>query len=141
MEHKTLGFIKNYAITEEQVREFHLAFNHNAPIKPTIPTPEQVAFRIKLIREELAEVEEAIEKKDMINLLKELCDLQYVLDGLFVVCGMDQAKEEGFMLVHQSNMSKLGDDGKPVYREDGKVLKGPNYKPVDPIKLKKVLYG
>lgn len=141
MEHKALGMIKNYAITEDQVREFHEAFGHPSPKNPTIPNPDLAMLRKKLIEEELAEVMDAIEKKDYINLLKELCDLQYVLDGFFVVCGMDQAKEEGFMLVHRSNMSKLGPDGKPVYREDGKVLKGPNYKPVDPIQLKKVLYG
>lgn len=141
MGHKALGMIKNYAITEDQVREFHEAFGHPAPKTPSIPNLELAMLRKKLIEEELAEVMEAIEKKDYTNLLKELCDLQYVLDGFFVVCGMDQAKEEGFMLVHRSNMSKLGEDGKPVYREDGKILKGPNYKPVDPIKLKKALYG
>ena len=134
-----LGMIKNYAITEDQVREFHEAFGHPAHKVPNIPGQALANLRKKLIEEELAEVMEAIEKKDTLNLLKELCDLQYVLDGFFVVCGMDKAKEEAFMLVHQSNMSKLGEDGKPVLREDGKIMKGPNYKPVELVKLKALL--
>lgn len=134
-----LRLIKNYAITETQVREFHEAFGHPRPTRATLPSPQLAALRKKFIEEELAEVMEAIEKGDFINLLKELCDLQYVLDGFFVACGMDEAKEEAFMLVHQSNMSKLGPDGKPVYREDGKILKGPNYKPVDVAKLKALI--
>lgn len=136
-----LQIIKNYAITEEQVREFHEAFGHPAHKVANIPGQALATLRKTLILEELAEVMEAIEKKDMPNLLKELCDLQYVLDGFFIVCGMDKAKEEAFMLVHQSNMSKLGPDGKPVYREDGKVMKGPYYKPVDLAKLKAILNG
>lgn len=59
-------------------------------------------------------------------LLKELCDLQYVLSGFAVTFGLPF--DEAFRRVHESNMSKLGPDGKPVYREDGKVMKGPNYK-------------
>lgn len=62
-------------------------------------------------------------------LLKELCDLQYVLSGFAVTFGLPF--DEAFQRVHESNMSKLGPDGKPVYREDGKVMKGPNYKKPD----------
>ena len=62
-------------------------------------------------------------------LLKELCDLQYVLSGFAVTFGLPF--DEAFKRVHESNMSKLGPDGKPIYREDGKVLKGPNYKKPD----------
>lgn len=137
-----LQIIKNYAITEEQVREFAVAYGNPHPAKPTFPTPATVELARKLITEELNEVLEAIEKKDMANLLKELCDLQYTVDWFFVVCGMDKAKEEAFMLVHQSNMTKLGEDGKPIYHpETGKVMKGPNYKPVDLAKLKAILNG
>lgn len=63
------------------------------------------------------------------RLLKEMADLQYVLSGLAVTFGLPL--QEAFLRVHKSNMSKLGDDGKPVYREDGKVMKGSNYKPAD----------
>ena len=61
------------------------------------------------------------------NILKELCDLQYVLSGAAVALGLDI--QTAFIRVHNSNMSKLGEDGKPVYREDGKVIKGPDYLP------------
>ena len=60
-------------------------------------------------------------------MLKELCDLQYVLSGAAVALGLDI--QVAFNRVHDSNMSKLDDNGKPVYREDGKIIKGPNYRP------------
>ena len=107
-------------------------------------------LRMRLITEEVKELTEAY--KDFINaisegsngditplednlkekkqaFLKELCDLQYVLSGLAVTFKLPF--DEAFSRVHQSNMSKLGDDGKPIYRDDGKVLKGPNYRAPD----------
>lgn len=74
------------------------------------------------------EMEEALIKIKA-DLLKELCDLQYVLSGFVVAFNLKF--DEAFRRVHESNMSKLGDDGKPIYREDGKILKGPNYKKPD----------
>ena len=106
-------------------------------------------MRLCLIREEAEEVEDAVclladkvfnaellgidmteeIKAAKAALLKELCDLQYVLSGFAVTFGLPF--DEAFKRVHESNMSKLGLDGKPIYREDGKVLKGPNYKKPD----------
>ena len=106
-------------------------------------------LRMSLLREELREVEEEagniedviyqgviegeVSQEDLKRvkaaLLKELCDLQYVLSGFVVTFGLPC--DEAFKRVHESNMSKLGPDGKPIYREDGKVLKGPNYKKPD----------
>lgn len=106
-------------------------------------------LRMSLLREELREVEEEagniedviyqgviegeVSQEDLKRvkaaLLKELCDLQYVLSGFVVTFGLPL--DEAFKRVHESNMSKLGPDGKPIYREDGKVLKGPNYKKPD----------
>lgn len=98
-------------------------------------------FRLTLLGEEYREVQDAA--NDLIaytldgfgdptdlkaNLLKELCDLQYVLDGFFAAFGLDKAT--AFDRVHQSNMSKLV-DGAPLRRADGKVMKGPNYQPAD----------
>jgi len=68
-----------------------------------------------------------MESQDPDNMIKELADLVYVVLGTFIAFGWDFDK--AFDRVHESNMSKLGPDGKPVYREDGKVMKGPNYKP------------
>ena len=108
-----------------------------------------LSMRLCLIREEVEEVEDAVclladkvfnaellgidmteeIKAAKAALLKELCDLQYVLSGFAVTFGLPF--DEAFKRVHESNMSKLGLDGKPIYREDGKVLKGPNYKKPD----------
>ena len=81
-------------------------------------------LRLELISEEM---EEVVEAGSMENLTKELADLLYVTIGMAVTFGLPLV--EVFERVHQSNMSKLGEDGKPIYREDGKVLKGPNYQP------------
>jgi NTP pyrophosphatase (non-canonical NTP hydrolase) len=86
----------------------------------------QDTLRYKLIKEEFKEVGDATDKE---NLLKELADLVYVTYGYAATFGWDL--DEAVRRVHQSNMSKLDDDGNPIYRDDGKVLKGPNYKLAD----------
>lgn len=65
--------------------------------------------------------------EDLPNVLQELSDIQYVLDGTYLSLGLHRYKNFAFLEVHNSNMSKLGEDGKPVRREDGKIMKGPNY--------------
>lgn len=71
-------------------------------------------------------------EESLTRIAKELCDLQYVLDGTFLEFGLAGLKSHLMNAVHASNMSKLGDDGRPVLRDDGKVLKGPNYEPAEP---------
>ena len=114
--------------TSEAVKEFHTVFGipkaHPSNYKAT-------QFRIRLIEEEFNEVCDAAETlsrslEDRENLLKELADLAYVIYGTAEAFGWDL--DEAVKRVHESNMSKLGADGKPIYRSDGKVLKGPNYK-------------
>lgn len=83
-------------------------------------------LRLVLVKEEYAEVLSAVEAE---NLLKELADLVYVTYGYAATFGWDL--DEALRRVHASNMSKLGRDGKPVYREDGKVMKGPDYQAPD----------
>lgn len=101
-------------------------------------------MRMRLIREEYAEVKHelerllhvrTIEQRDEVfrSLLKELADLRYVVEGAAVTFGLPL--DEAYAEVHRSNMSKLGNDGKPIYREDGKVLKGPNYVEADMTKF------
>ena len=80
-----------------------------------------------LIDEEWSEFHEAFHFKDEAEQLKELADLVYVCYQM--AASQDWDLDEAMRRVHQSNMSKLGEDGKPIYRPDGKVLKGPNYKP------------
>ena len=133
------------------VQEFHDAFG----------AEKSIDLRMRLIEEEFVELIEAFAIDNSIetiesleNILKEACDLTYVIAGteltllnsglgltkpflmsmyqpvgeVIKIIGVEKFNE-AFMRVHQSNMSKLGDDGQPVRREDGKVLKGPNYKP------------
>lgn len=108
--------------TIEMVKEFHEAF---------VTQPDEVIqkCRLTLLKEELKELEDAIAAKDNVEILDALTDLQYVLDGTYIVFGLADLKDAAFNEVHASNMSKLGADGKPIYREDGKVLKGENYRP------------
>ena len=80
-----------------------------------------------LIDEEWSEFHEAYHFKDQSEQLKELADLVYVCYQM--AASQDWDLDEAMRRVHESNMSKLGEDGKPIYRADGKVLKGPNYKP------------
>lgn len=122
-------------------REFHEAFDLPRPDTiPVPPDPEVVRLRLRLIMEEYVEVREELEAllrplsvdetlDRFRNLLKELSDLRYVVEGCAVAFGLDI--EAAYLEVHRSNMSKLGEDGKPLYREDGKVLKGPNYTEAD----------
>jgi len=85
---------------------------------------DQMELRRELVMEEANEVRTAESPEE---LTKELADLLYVTIGFAVTFGLPLV--EVFERVHQSNMSKLGEDGKPIYREDGKVMKGPNYQP------------
>ena len=101
---------------------------------PEFPTEETAKLRIELIVEELNELIDAKEDKDLIGIADALTDILYVTYGAGHAFGIDL--DECFREVQRSNMSKLGEDGKPIYREDGKVLKGPNYSEPD---LKKTL--
>jgi len=84
-------------------------------------------LRFNLMDEENKEYLEATEANDMIEVADALGDMLYILCGTILEHGMQYKIEEVFNEIQRSNMSKLGKDGKPIYREDGKVLKGPNY--------------
>ena len=99
-------------------------------INGLINTYEELnGLRERILDEEYKEVKLAYANRDKANLVKELNDLKYVVEGWLITLGIDGDKS--FDLVHQSNMSKLDEQGKPVLREDGKILKGPNYTPVN----------
>lgn len=121
-----------------QVYKFHQAFGLYSQRDININPPKEVAIlRKSLIEEETKEVVEELEKEnvDKQALAKELADLLYVTFGTIVSYGLQHYIEDVFDEVHESNMSKLGLDGKPIYREDGKVLKGPNYFKADMSKI------
>jgi len=114
--------------TLEQVQEFHEIYGLPVESEQTTGSDQTKELRINLLQEELDELKEALDNDDMVETLDALIDLQYVLDGAFLSFGFQNEKMAAFEEVHRSNMSKLGEDGKPIRREgDGKVMKGPNY--------------
>ena len=123
-----------YKSNFDKVRDFMKAFGQEVKTSPEFPTEETAKLRIELIVEELNELIDAKEDKDLIGIADALTDILYVTYGAGHAFGIDL--DECFREVQRSNMSKLGEDGKPIYREDGKVLKGPNYSEPD---LKKTL--
>ena len=109
----------------EMVAEFMSAFDQDVHTKTHMSDKNTQQLRVELIREELEELKEAIADNDIIEVADALTDLLYVVYGAGHAFGLDL--DTCFKEVHRSNMSKLGDDGKPIHREDGKVIKGPNF--------------
>lgn len=127
----------------ERVREFHEVFGHPIVDRPSELDFERLSLRLELIREEFCELLEASGLEDaamevrgvylnpdgeqnLVEIADALGDLEYVINGMALEAGIplpDVVAE-----IHQSNMSKLGPDGKPIYREDGKILKGEGFK-------------
>ena len=109
----------------ESVKKFMQTFGQEVKEKAEFPNDRITSLRLELIQEELGELKEAIDKKDIKEVADALTDILYVTYGAGHAFGinLDKCFEE----VQNSNMSKLGDDGKPIYNEKGKVMKGPNY--------------
>lgn len=136
----------------DRVREFMLAFGHPVHDEPTeIADEGWLHMRLELIREELGELYEAcgydttewdkvvpvrqMNTTDLVEAADALGDLEYVVNGAAIGMGINLPAV--VREIHDSNMTKLGADGKPIYRLDGKILKGPGYRKPD---LKKVLF-
>lgn len=120
------------------VREFHLLYGQPVSDEPMIADSALNELRLDLLYEELDELRDALDDGDAVATLDALTDLQYVLDGAYLSLGFHRVKDAALAEVQRSNLSKLGADGKPVLRADGKVLKGPGFSPPD---LAKVLRG
>ena len=120
----------------KKVKDFMIAYDQEVLDKPSLPTFDVAKLRTELIREEYTELIDAINKMDIVEIGDALTDLLYVTYGAGHAMGinLDKCFEE----VHNSNMSKMGSDGKAVKGPTGKVMKGPNYKAPD---LKKVILG
>ncbi len=147
-----------------QVAEFHSTFKHPILPTPTIPSMERCKLRVELLAEELKELQQAIDDKDMVEIADALCDLQYVLSGAILEFGLGEQFKDLFDEVHRSNMSKAcksveeadatvehyrGKGCESYYKEvdgrflvyrkpDDKTLKSVNYSPAD---LKGMLAG
>ena len=109
----------------ESVKIFMQTFGQEVKNKPEYPNEKIVKLRYDLRDEELKELKEAIEKKSITDVADALTDILYVTYGAGHAFGIDLDK--CFTEVQNSNMSKLGKDGKPIYNEQGKVMKGPNF--------------
>ena len=110
------------------VQAFHEAFGLGMKDSPTANLDaNKNLLRYKLMREENEEYLDAANNKDLVEVADALGDMLYILCGTIIEHGMQHKIEEVFNEIQKSNMSKLGADGIPIYREDGKVLKGPNY--------------
>ena len=108
-----------------KVKTFMETFGQEVKNKPSFATDKINSLRYDLIKEELEELKEAMENKDLLEVADALTDILYVTYGAGHAFGinLDQCFEE----VQSSNMSKLSEDGKPIYNESGKVMKGPKY--------------
>ena len=108
-----------------KVKTFMETFSQEVKTKPSFSTDKINSLRYDLIKEELEELKVAMENKDLIEVADALTDILYVTYGAGHAFGIDLDK--CFEEVQSSNMSKLGEDGKPIYNESGKVMKGPKY--------------
>ena len=110
------------------VTDFHTAFaiGHSEIPRADLGDVKNM-LRFNLMKEENEEYLEAVLNKDLTEIADALGDMMYILCGTIIEHGLQHKIEEVFDEIQRSNMSKLGQDGKPIYREDGKVMKGPNY--------------
>jgi predicted HAD superfamily Cof-like phosphohydrolase len=109
----------------DKVGTFMKTFGQEVKTKPSLSSDKINKLRIDLIKEELEELTEAMQKKDLLEVADALTDILYVTYGAGHAFGINL--DACFNEVQNSNMSKLGTDGKPIYNASGKVMKGPNY--------------
>ena len=122
--------MSNTQITNfEKVGDFMEAFGQEVLYIPTTPDFNLSALRLDLIDEEVQDLRDGLANKSMLEIADALTDILYVVYGAGHAFGIDL--DDCFHEVHSSNMTKLGADGRPLYREDGKVMKGPNYREPD----------
>lgn len=112
----------------DAVKEFHTAFKigHREIPKADLGNDKNI-LRFNLMKEENEEYLEAVKNNDLVEVADALGDMLYILCGTIIEHGLQHKIEAVFEEIQKSNMSKLGDNGEPIYRDDGKVLKGPNY--------------
>jgi len=109
----------------KKVQEFMETFGQEVKLKPSLSSEKINKLRLDLIKEELDELKEAINNNDLLEVADALTDILYVTYGAGHAFGIDL--DSCFQEVQNSNMSKLGEDGKPIYNDAGKVMKGQNY--------------
>jgi predicted HAD superfamily Cof-like phosphohydrolase len=120
----------------QKVGQFMTSFEQEVKTKAEFPSEKVQKLRFDLIDEELTELHEGMQNESLVEIADALTDLLYVVYGAGHAYGIDLDKT--FAEVHRSNMTKLGEDGKPIRREDGKVMKSSRY---EPPKLQEIVYG
>ena len=124
------------------VKEFHTAFKIGHSENPIADLGEsKKMLRYNLMKEENEEYLEAAQKNDLVEIADALGDMMYILCGTIIEHGLQHKIEEFFDEIQRSNMSKLGEDGQPIHREDGKVMKGPNYFKPDFSKIRSTVHS
>ena len=111
----------------KSVAEFHDVFQIGNAAKMTLIEERDYLLRYNLIKEENEEYLQACQDGDLVEIADALGDQLYILFGTILKHGLQHKIEEVYDEIHRSNMSKLDENGRPIYREDGKVMKGPNY--------------
>jgi predicted HAD superfamily Cof-like phosphohydrolase len=114
-----------------QVVEFHEKFLQSMSTTPTLLEPAEHRLRFKLMDEENNEYLEAAQNEDIIEVLDACADQLYILLGTVIKHGLQDKLIPAFNLVHENNMRKLGPDGKPIFREDGKIIKPEGFQKVE----------
>lgn len=115
----------------QMVAEFHTKFKQNQSDIPVLLSNGESMLRYVLGKEELDEYIAAVSEEDLIEILDALADQLYILFGTICKHGLQNHITQAFELVHQNNMSKLGPDGNPILREDGKIIKPKGFKKVE----------
>lgn len=111
------------------VENFHVTFGQKINSYPTLLNEDEYLLRHRLMEEENSEYKEACENQSIVGIADALGDQLYILCGTILKHGLQHVIEDVFDEIQASNMSKLGPDGKPLLREDGKILKSENYRP------------
>jgi predicted HAD superfamily Cof-like phosphohydrolase len=122
----------------EKVNKYHEAFGVNIEKAPTIPAKDRCELRQNIIQEEVDELKAAWESGNLVEVADALADIHYLVMGTVLEFGLQDKYPEIFNEVHRSNMSKLDENGKPIYREDGKVIKSNLYSRPDIGKILKM---
>jgi predicted HAD superfamily Cof-like phosphohydrolase len=115
----------------EQIKEFHSVYKLPMRNKPAIIPEKEFTLRHRLLIEEVRELQDAWEENDIVEVTDAIVDCIYILLGTAVTFGIADKLKECFDEVHRSNMSKLDENGNPLYREDGKVIKSKLFSPPD----------
>jgi predicted HAD superfamily Cof-like phosphohydrolase len=116
-------------IVRDSISEFNRIYKVPSSTDPSLLSKDGSKLRFDLMKEELLEYLHAVDTEDLVGIADSLCDLLYVLLGTVESHGLTPIIDQLYNEVHRSNMSKLDEDGNPIYREDGKVVKGPNFTP------------